>query len=250
MKLTDTHCHLTKEFFEDVDKVIKDATNNDVVRYISDADSIESCYEMIELAKTHDNVYITLGIHPENCSDSFEELEKLIRENIDNSKFIAIGEIGLDYHYGKETKDKQLELLNKELKLAEELNLPVVIHSREATLDTIETLKKYNVKGVIHCFSGSLETANIYMKMGYYIGVGGVMTFKNSKIDEVIKEIPLDRLLLETDAPFLTPEPFRKYSNEPKYIRTIGEYLANLKDVSLDEVSTQTEENIKNIFGI
>lgn len=250
MKLTDTHCHLTKEFFEDVDKVIKDATNNDVVRYISDADSIESCYEMIELAKTHDNVYITLGIHPENCSDSFEELEKLIRENIDNSKFIAIGEIGLDYHYGKETKDKQLELLNKELKLAEELNLPVVIHSREATLDTIETLKKYNVKGVIHCFSGSLETANIYMKMGYYIGVGGVMTFKNSKIDEVIKEIPLDRLLLETDAPFLTPEPFRKYSNEPKYIRTIGEYLANLKGVSLDEVSTQTEENIKNIFGI
>lgn len=250
MRLTDTHCHLTKEFFEDVDKVIKDATNNDVVRYISDADSIESCYEMIELAKTHDNVYITLGIHPENCDDSFEELEKIIRSNVDNSKFIAIGEIGLDYYYGKETKDKQLELLNKELKLAEELNLPVVIHSREATLDTIETLKKYNVKGVIHCFSGSLETANIYMKIGYYIGVGGVMTFKNSKIDEVIKEIPLDRLLLETDAPFLTPEPFRKYSNEPKYIRTIGEYLANLKGVSLDEVSTQTEENIKNIFGI
>lgn len=250
MKLTDTHCHLTKEFFEDVDKVIEDATNNDVVRYISDADSIESCYEMIELSKTYDNVYITLGIHPESCDDSFEELEKIIRNNIDNPKFIAIGEIGLDYYYGKETKDKQLELLNKELKLAEELNLPVIIHSREATLDTIETLKKYNVKGVIHCFSGSLETANIYMKMGYYIGVGGVMTFKNSKIDEVIKEIPLDRLLLETDAPFLTPEPFRKYSNEPKYIRTIGEHLANLKGVSLDEVSSQTEENIKNIFGI
>lgn len=250
MKFTDTHCHLTNEFFDNVGEIIENAENNNVLRYISDATNIESCHEMIELSNRFDNVYITLGIHPESCEENFEELENIIRNNVNNSKFIAIGEIGLDYYYGKETKDKQIELLNKELKLAEELDLPVVIHSREATLDTIETLKRYKVKGVIHCFSGSLETAKILLDMGYYIGVGGVMTFKNSKIDEVIKEIPLDRLLLETDSPFLTPEPFRKYSNEPKYIYTIAEYLAKLKGVSLEEVSRQTEENIRNLFNI
>lgn len=250
MKFTDTHCHLTNEFFSDVDNVIKNAIDNKVLRYISDADDIESCYEMIELANKYDNVYITLGIHPENCNEDFEELKNIVLENKDNKKFIAIGEIGLDYYYTKENKEAQLDLFNKELKLAEELNLPVVVHSREATLDTLETLKKYNVKGVIHCFSGSLETAKEYIKMGYLIGIGGVMTFKNSKIDEIIKELPMESIILETDSPFLTPEPYRKYSNEPKYILTIAEYYAKLMDVSLEEVSKITEDNIKRIFNI
>lgn len=250
MKFTDTHCHLTNEFFSDVDNVIKNAIDNKVLRYISDGDDIESCYEMIELANKYDNVYITLGIHPENCNEDFEELKNIVLENKDNKKFVAIGEIGLDYYYTKENKEVQLDLFNKELKLAEELNLPVVVHSREATLDTLETLKKYNVKGVIHCFSGSLETAKEYIKMGYLIGIGGVMTFKNSKIDEIIKELPMESIILETDSPFLTPEPYRKYSNEPKYILTIAEYYAKLMDVSLEEVSKITEDNIKRIFNI
>lgn len=250
MKFTDTHCHLTKEFFSDVDSVITNAKKNKVLRCISDADDINSCYEMIDLANTYDNVYITLGIHPENCNEDFEELKNIVLENKDNKKFVAIGEIGLDYYYTKENKEVQLDLFNKELKLAEELNLPVVVHSREATLDTLETLKKYNVKGVIHCFSGSLETAKEYIKMGYFIGIGGVMTFKNSKIDEIIKELPMESIILETDSPFLTPEPYRKYSNEPKYILTIAEYYAKFMDVSLEEVSKITEDNIKRIFNI
>ena len=121
---------------------------------------------------------------------------------------VAIGEIGLDYYYTKENRDKQIEVFEFQLALAEKYNLPVIVHSREATLDTINSIKKFKVRGVIHCFSGSLETANIFMKLGFYFGVGGVMTFKNSKIDQVIKNIPLDRIVLETDSPYLTPEPF------------------------------------------
>lgn len=247
---TDTHCHLSKEFFDDVDMVIKNAKSNGVYRVISDADSVNNCYEMLELASDYDNIYITLGIHPQNLGDDFEELVKIVEDNLDNKKVIAIGEIGLDYYYGKDNKEQQISLFEKQLKLAEKYNYPVVVHSREATLDTINCLKKYKVKGVIHCFSGSLETAKEYIKMGFLIGIGGVMTFKNSKIDEVIKEIPLENLMLETDAPFLTPEPFRKYKNEPKYIKIIAEYLSNLKGLKIEEISQKTEENIKEIFDI
>ncbi len=248
--LTDTHCHLTKEFFPNLDETIENAKKFCVLRFISAADSLASSVEMIDIAKKHNDIYIALGIHPENCFDNLEELKKLIEDNLDNKKFVAIGEIGLDYYYGKDTKEKQIETFEYQLQLAEQYRLPVVIHSRDATLDTINCLKKYNVKGVMHCFSGSLETAHELIKMGFFIGVGGVMTFKNSKIDEIIKDIPLDRIVLETDSPFLTPEPYRKYSNEPKYIKTIAEYLANLKHISLVEVEETTEENIRKIFSI
>lgn len=247
---TDSHCHLFKECFDNIDEVIKNAEDNQVIKYISAADSVATCYEMIELTKNYNNVYIALGIHPENCFDNVDELRKLVDEYHDNKKVVAIGEIGLDYYYGKDNKDKQIEIFEYQLKLAEEYDLPVIVHSREATLDTINSLKKFKVRGVIHCFSGSLETAREYIKMGYYIGVGGVMTFKKSKIDEIIKEIPIDHIILETDSPYLTPEPFRKYKNEPKYIKTIAEYLANIKEISLEEVSKTTENNIKEIFFI
>jgi TatD DNase family protein len=248
--LTDTHCHLFKEYFRDIDKVLMSARENNVCKYISAADNIDTIYEMIDLAYRYDDIYIAIGIHPENIVDNYEVLNNIIKENINNKKLVAIGEIGLDYYYGKETRSEQIELFEYQLKLAELYNLPVVVHSREATLDTITLLKKYKVTGVVHCFNGSLETAKELIKMGFYIGVGGVMTFKNSKIDEVIKEIPLDRILLETDSPYLTPEPFRKYSNEPKYIRTIAEYLANIKNINISEVEKVTEINVHNLFLI
>ena len=246
--LVDTHCHLYKEYYKDIDDIINNAKELGVMKYISAADDIESCYEMLELASSQDDVYIALGVHPENCNDDIKQLDNILLNNKDNKKIVAIGEIGLDYYYGKENKDKQLEIFDYQLSLAEKYNLPVVVHSREATLDTINTLKKHKVRGVIHCFSGSLETANEYIKMGMYIGVGGVMTFKNSKIDEIIKEIPIERIVLETDSPYLTPEPFRKYNNEPKYIRTIAEYLSELKHIDLKRVEEITENNVNNIF--
>ena len=248
--LTDTHCHLIKCYYDDIDLYIKEAWENDVKRIIVAATNLNECKEVIELGKKYDNIYYCLGIHPECYTDDFEELENIVKEVKGDSKFIAIGEIGLDYHYDKEHKDEQIELFRKQLNLAKELNLPVVVHNRESTQDMINTLKDFDLKGIIHCFGGSIETAEILMKMGYHIGVGGVMTFKNSKVDEVIRQIPMDKITLETDAPFLTPEPYRGSQNASKYVRVIAEYLANIKNISLEEVMKKTEENVQDIFDI
>ena len=248
--LTDTHCHLYKEYYDDIDRVLEEAKNNDVFRYISDGCDMKSNKEMLELASKYDNVYITLGIHPENVDDYTKEDIKYIEHNLSNKKVVAIGEIGLDYYYTKENKEKQKELLEIQLKLAEKYNLPVVIHSREATQDTIDTLKKYNVKGVIHSFTGSLEVAKIYIKMGYALGVNGVITFKNSNVKDVIKEVGLENIVLETDSPYLTPHPYRGTQNNPSHIKDIAQFVAGLYGVSLEELSKITNENIKRIFDI
>ncbi len=248
---TDSHSHITKEFYDDIDKVIQNAKNNGVHRIIVDADTVESCHEILELSNRYDNVYVCLGIHPENIDEDLNELDKIIEENKDNKKFIAIGEIGLDYYWTKDTKEKQQEILRHQLELADKYNKPVIIHSREATKDTIDILKEFpKVKGDIHCFSGSYETAEIYLKMGYYIGVGGVLTFKNANMKDIIVKLPLDRLLLETDSPFLAPTPKRGETNEPANIPYIAEFLANLKGISVEEVSKQTEENVNKLFNI
>ena len=248
--LTDSHCHITKEYYENIDEIISNAKDNHVYKFINNATGFDDMEEVINISKKYDNIYYTLGIHPENLTLEFNKLHDIISNNITDKKFIGIGEIGLDYHYSKKEKEEQIKLLDYQLSLAEELNLPVVIHSRDATMDTIDVLKRHNCRGVIHCFSGSLETAKIYLKMGYYIGVGGVLTFKNANIKDVIKEIPLDRILLETDSPYLAPVPFRGQRNEPKNILAIAEFLADLKGISLEEVMEITENNIKNLYNI
>ena len=248
--LIDTHCHLFKKYFKDLNTVIKDAKEKNVNIYISAADNIEACREMIEVTKKYNSIYICLGVHPSCLNEDLDELEKLITDNISNPQFIAIGEIGLDYYYGKDSKDRQIKIFERQLSLAEKYNLPVVIHSREATMDTLNIIKKYNVKGVIHSFNGSLETACEYIKLGYKLGVNGIITFKNCKLKEVIKELDLSNLVLETDCPYLTPEPFRKYSNEPKYLSVIAEFLSNLLNVSLEEVINITTNNAYDIFDI
>ena len=247
---TDSHCHLYSEFYDNIDEVILSAKNNGVYRYISCADSLNSCKEVHENSYKYDNYYYSLGIHPENYQESYLEFEKIFYYCLPNKKLVAIGEIGLDYHYDNFDKKRQIELFSKQLALAEKESLPVIVHSRDATMDTINILKNYNLKGVIHCFSGSLETAKEYLKMGFYIGIGGVLTFKNSKLKDIIKDIPLDRIILETDSPFLAPEPFRGQINEPKNIKEIAEYLAKVKEISIDEVANQTETNIHDLFNI
>ena len=247
---TDSHCHIFNEYYTDIDEILKKAEESKVDKFIVAATDIKSSVEVLNLAKEYKNIYICLGIHPDSIDNSLNEFEKILVENVDNEKLVAIGEIGLDYYYGKDTHDMQIKYFEYQLSLAEKYDLPVVVHSRDATKDTIDCLRKYRVTGVIHCFTGSLDTAKIYMKMGFYIGVNGVMTFKKAKIDEVIKEIPLEKLVLETDSPYLTPEPYRKYKNQPAYIYTIAQYLANLKGVSLEEISRITEKNIKDIFDI
>ena len=247
---TDTHCHIYKEYYKNIDNIIKNAQTLNITRMINNGCDAKSNKEVLTLINKYPNMYGALGIHPEVVDTYTKEDLLFIEKNIKNKKVIAIGEIGLDYHYTKDNKEKQIDLFESQSKLAEKYKLPVIIHSREATEDTINILKKYNITGVIHSFSGSLETAKIYIKMGFLLGINGVITFKNSKLKDVIKEIDLTYLVLETDSPYLTPEPYRGTQNEPARIYNIAEYICDLKNISKKTLGEITNENIHRIFDI
>ena len=247
---TDTHCHIYKEYYKNINNIIKNAQTLNITRMINNGCDAKSNKEVLTLINKYPNMYGALGIHPEVVDTYTKEDLLFIEKNIKNKKVIAIGEIGLDYHYTKDNKEKQIDLFESQLKLAEKYKLPVIIHSREATEDTINILKKYNITGVIHSFSGSLETAKIYIKMGFLLGINGVITFKNSKLKDVIKEIDLTYLVLETDSPYLTPEPYRGTQNEPARIYNIAEYICDLKNISKKTLGEITNENIHRIFDI
>lgn len=246
----DTHCHISKNYYDDINEVITDSKNNGLEKIIISCCEVDDIEESLNIINSYDNVYATFGYHPDQidkvCDEDLKKLETLIKTN---QKIVGIGEIGLDYHYGTD-KEKQKKLFKEQLKIAQRLNLPVVIHSRDATKDTIDILKMFNVSGVIHCFSGSLETANIYISMGYKLGIGGVLTFKNSKLYRVIENINLENIVLETDSPYLTPEPYRGKTNSSKYIPIIAKKLAEIKKVSIEEVAKITTNNAYLIFDL
>jgi len=245
----DTHCHLSKKDYNDIDLVIKENIKVSINKMIISGCEIDSVDEAIEMTKKYDIVYATIGYHPDQASiivdKDINNLENLLKSN---EKILGIGEIGLDYHYDGIDKEKQKKLFAIQLKLAEKLDLPVIIHSRDASKDTIDILNKYKVKGIIHCFSGSLETANIYIKMGYKLGIGGVVTFKNSKLPDVIKNISLDNIVLETDSPYLTPDPYRGKINSSKYIPIIAEKISIIKNTTVEEVAKITTINCNDLF--
>ena len=243
----DTHAHLYNEYYEDVESVVDNSLVNNI-NYIINNGCDQKTNEEVLKTLSNPHIYGAIGIHPENVLNYKKEDLDFIEKNLHNEKVIAIGEIGLDYYYDKSTKDKQIELFEQQLKLAEKYNMPVIVHSREATQDTIDILKKYKVKGTIHSFSGSLEVAKIYINMGFILGINGVLTFKNSNVKDVIKELPLDSIILETDAPYLTPHPYRGQRNEPKYILNIAEFISELKNISLEDLSTITNDNIKKTY--
>ena len=247
---TDTHCHIYKEYYESIDNVLENAKDVGINRVINNGCDNKSNKEVLELIDKYPNMYGAIGIHPENVETYTEDDIKYIEDNLKKPKMVAIGEIGLDYHYTKDNKEKQINLFERQLKIAEKYHIPVIIHSREATEDTINCLKKYNITGVIHSFSGSLETAKIYIKMGFILGINGVITFKNSKLKEVIKEIDNKNIIFETDSPYLTPEPFRGQKNEPARIINIAEFICNLKNIDKSQASIITNENIKRVFDI
>lgn len=249
----DTHCHLSKEDYDDIDLVLSENKNSGVLKIIISGCEKSSIDESVEYSKKYSDVYLTLGYHPSEATittdSDLEKLENLISSN--DLKIIGIGEIGLDYHYGKEDIDLQKELFRKQMKLASKYKLPVVIHSRDATEDTINILKEFpEVIGDIHCFSGSVETAKIYVEMGYKIGIGGVVTFKNSNLYKVVDDIGIDNILLETDSPYLAPVPFRGKVNSSKYIPLIAEKIAEILNISVDEVSKVTLANTYALFDL
>lgn len=246
----DTHCHIYGEYYDDIEKVLKKIKDNNIGKIINNGCDAKSNIEVLKKVSSYDFMYGALGIHPESVLDYKKEDIDFIEQHLNDEKIVAIGEIGLDYHYGKENKEAQIILFEEQLKLAEKYNKPVIIHSRDATLDTIETIKKYKVRGVIHSFSGSLETANIYLKLGFLLGVNGVITFKNCNLKDVIKEIPVEKLVLETDSPYLTPVPFRGERNDSSHINEIAEFVASLKGVSMELLANITNENIHQVFDI
>ena len=246
--LIDTHAHLYIDYYDDISKVIENANSNGIKYIVSAGVDNKTNDEMLELVKRTNNVYVTLGIHPENIDLYNDSDLTLIESNLNNPYVIAIGEIGLDYHYENHDRAKQIDIFEKQLKIAEKNDFPVVIHSREATEDTINILKKYHVRGVIHSFSGSLEIAREYIKMGFYLGINGVVTFKNANIKKTVASLGLEHFVLETDSPYLTPEPYRGKQNTPSNILTIANFLAEYLEIPVQDVASITSKNALALF--
>ena len=245
--LIDTHCHLSNDDYDNLEEVIKEMNGFMIASGCDD----KTNKEVIELVNKYDNVYGTLGIHPEEIDNITSDSFKLIEDNLNNPKIVAIGEIGLDYYWTKDNIDKQKEIFEYQVKLALKYNMPIVVHSREAIQDTYDILKKYKVKGSIHCFSSSLEMAKEFIKLGYKIGVGGTLTFKNSKkIQDIVKQLHLKDILLETDSPYLTPEPYRGKRNKPSNVYYVALKVSQLKNIDVDEVLKQTNNSAIDMFDL
>ena len=248
----DSHAHYNDEQFDtDREELLQAMPSNSVSYIINCGTDLSSSLFSIELANKYPFVYAAVGIHPEDVSknESLDEIKKLAQ----NEKVVAIGEIGLDYYWDTSTKEKQIEYFKNQLLLANELNLPVIIHDREAHQDTFNILKEIPVdkKGVLHCYSGSVEMAREFLKLGYYLGFGGSLTFKNAKnVVEVIKEVPEDRFLIETDCPYMTPVPFRGKRNNSMYLKYVVEKIAEIKEMTPKQVEELSENNAKRLFDI
>lgn len=276
--MIDSHCHLTDEkFVGDVDLVVKNFEEKGVKKVLNMSTNINDIISNNALAKKYKNVYYAVGIHPEDV-DGYDKkefeycLKKMLGENVDavpeyenkfknigpvfdengKNKLLAIGEIGLDYYWTKDNKQKQIEVFESQIKLAKKYNLPFIVHNRDASGDVLEILKRnapYKRTNIIHCFSASLEFANEVFKLGFVISFAGSVTFKNSKrLQEIARVVPLDKFLVETDSPYLTPEPFRGQRNEPANVVETANFIAILKNTSLEKIDECTTNNFDKIF--
>lgn len=253
--LFDTHAHLNAEQYkEDLEQVIERAKSEKVEKIVVVGFDRPTITRAMELIEEYDFIYAAIGWHPVDAIDMTDEDLAWIKELSQHEKVVAIGEMGLDYYWDKSPKDVQKEVFRRQIALAKEVNLPIVIHNRDATEDVVTILKEEGaaeVGGIMHCFTGSLETAKVCMDMNFYISFGGPVTFKNAKKPkEVVKEIPSDRLLIETDCPYLTPVPFRGKRNEPSYVKYIAEQIAELREISFEELAELTTKNAKKVFRI
>ena len=250
--MIDTHSHINfDEYKVNFDIFLREIKNNDVSKVIVPGVEPSTFEEIITYCEKYDMIYGAIGIHPSEYKTYTDDAEQKIKEYIKHPKIVAIGEIGLDYHFEPKTKDNQIEILHKQLEIAQNINMPVIIHDREAHEDCFNILREYKLKYVIfHCFSGDKTFAEKCLNKGYYIAIGGVVTFKNAKeLKEVAKYVPLDRLLLETDAPYLAPVPYRGKLNTPAYLKYIAQEIASIKNTDIEEVKNNTTNNAIKIFG-
>ena len=248
--IIDTHCHLDIKDYDNLEEVIKNMEGNYM---IASGYNLESNKHVIELINKYDNIFGTIGLHPSDVTEDYESDLLFIESNINNPKIVGVGEIGLDYYWEKDNKELQKEVFIKQIELARKYNKTIVIHSREAILDTYNILDEYlgNNKAVLHCYSSNIEMAKRFKKFNIKFGIGGVLTFKNSsKLKEVVKELDLSDLLLGTDSPYLTPEPYRGKKNEPSYTKYVAEAISKIKEVEYEKVLEITTKNAISQFDL
>lgn len=250
----DSHAHYDDEQFnEDREELLKELKNNGVIGIINCGSSLKGLEMSVKLSEEHDFVHAAAGIHPENADEFNESVKRRIEDLAEAKRIVAVGEIGLDYYWDENPpKEVQKQVFKAQMEIAKKYNLPVIIHDRDAHGDTLEIMKEYpGVTGVVHCFSGSVEFAKECIKLGYYIGVTGVVTFKNSKvIKEVVKNIPIEKLLVETDCPYMAPTPHRGKRNQSDYIEYIMNEVAEIKGLTIEQISEFTIFNTKSLFKI
>lgn len=253
--LVDSHCHLDrinlKPYNGDLSAAIESAKDRGVDELLCISISLENRADVLKIAESHSNVYASTGVHPLDVKSGLATKAQLV-DWIDHPKVVAVGETGLDYYYDTETKELQQESFAIHLQAAGEKNIPVVVHTRNARQDTLDLIREHgniNSAGVLHCFTEDWGMASKALDLNYYVSISGIVTFKNaSELRDVVKKLPLDRLLVETDSPYLAPEPYRGKKNEPKYVREVAEYIAELKGVSFDTLAEVTTANFRKLF--
>tara|TARA_B100002049_G_scaffold38002_1_gene25214 strand:+ start:3530 stop:4291 length:762 start_codon:yes stop_codon:yes gene_type:complete len=250
--LTDTHCHLYyQDLRNDIPAVLNRAAKLGVNRFICVGTNIQDSKKCLELANAHEKIYATAGVHPHDAKDTPKDYLDQICDLLKFDKMIAAGEMGLDYYRNISEPEIQNRVFREQMELAQSLRKPVIFHNRDADADMLKVLSDFpNVTGVAHCFSSNLETAKAFLDMGYYISFAGNLTFKNSHLPEVAKGLPLDRILVETDSPYLSPVPYRGKPNEPGRTRFVAEKLAEIHNVSLDVIAKKTSENATALFNL
>lgn len=254
MKIVDSHSHIDDEKFDiDREEVVSLFDENKIDFIVDPASDVKSSEKIVEIVKKFSRVYGAVGIHPHEVEDiTDDDLKKIYNLSFSN-KIVAIGEIGLDYYYDNSPREKQKEIFRKQLEIAKKRNLPVIIHTREAMQDTFDILSEFkgDITGVMHCYTGSFEMAEKFINLGFYISISGVVTFKNAtNVRKMAKKIKLDNLLIETDSPYLTPEPNRGKRNESKFVWLVAQKLSELKNIEINNLIYNTNSNARNLFKI
>ena len=252
MELIDTHCHLFYDDLKnDLPAVLDRAAELGVNRFICVATNMTDARDCLLLGETHDNIFASAGVHPHDAKDAPTDFEDQIHELMKNPKMVAVGEMGLDYFRNISDPEIQRKVFREQMQIASQLHKPVIFHNRDADEDVIKILQEFpNVRGVAHCFSSNLETANTFMELGYYISFSGNLTFKNSHLPEVARELPLEKILVETDSPYLSPVPYRGKPNEPGRTRFVAEKLAEIHNVPLEVIAEKTTSNATILFNL
>ena len=247
--LIDTHCHLNEYNEEELNDILKQMKNH--VMIVSGVNMVTN-HHVLQLCNDYDNIYGVIGIHPEEIDQLSDDWLYKLEAMLNHPKIVGIGEIGLDYHYTKENIEKQKEIFIKQIELAKKYNKTIVVHSREAIQDTYDIINQYSqLQFVLHAYSGSVEMALKFIKNGVKLGIGGVLTFKNAgKIKEIVETFPIDNFLLETDSPYLTPEPYRGKKNKPYYVKFVAEKISEIKNIDVQDVSNITSQNAIDVFNL